>query len=388
MKLAARMDRLGTESAFEVLTRARELEAGGRKIVHLEVGEPDFDTPEHISEAASRALRDGHTNYTPPPGIPELREAVAGFFSRTRGLDYPPSRIVAVPGAKPVLFFTIMALCDEGDEVIYPNPGFPMYESIAAFAGATPVPLPLREDRGFAVDPDELASLITDRTRLIILNSPHNPCGSALDRAGLERIAEAVAGRDIHVLSDEVYWAIRYDGPHSSIAQVDGMADRIILLDGCSKSFAMTGWRLGFAALPEQLVEPVTRLIINSVSCTASFVQHAAVAALTGPFEPVEEMVAEFRHRRDVIVEGLEQMEGMTCEAPQGAFYVFPNVKALGRSSVVAEYLLETAGVACVSGTAFGSEGEGYVRFSYANSVENIRDALESIDAAISDFPA
>jgi aspartate/methionine/tyrosine aminotransferase len=388
VELADRMDRLGTESAFEVLARARALEAGGRKVVHLEVGEPDFDTPAHIAEAAARAIRDGHTHYTPPPGIPELREAAAAFFARTRGLDYPPDRIVAVPGAKPILFLSILALCEEGDEVVYPDPGFPMYESIAAFSGARPVPVPLREERRFAVDAEELASVVTDRTRLVILNSPHNPCGSAMDRQDLERIAEAVADRDLYVLSDEVYWAIRYDGEHASIAQVDGMADRTILLDGCSKSFAMTGWRLGFAALPEPLVEPVTRLIINSVSCTAEFVQHAAVAALTGPFEPVEEMVAEFRRRRDVIVEGLEQMEGMTCVAPDGAFYVFPNVKTLGRSSVVADYLLETAGVACVSGTAFGRNGEGYVRLSYANSVEAIRDALESIDAAISDFPA
>lgn len=388
MELAGRMDRLGTESAFEVLARAQALEAGGRKVVHLEVGEPDFDTPAHIAEAAARAIRDGHTHYTPPPGIPELREAAAAFFARTRGLDYPPDRIVAVPGAKPILFLSILALCEEGDEVVYPDPGFPMYESIAAFSGARPVPVPLREERRFAVDAEELASVVTDRTRLVILNSPHNPCGSAMDRQDLDRIAEAVADRDLYVLSDEVYWAIRYEGEHASIAQVDGMADRTILLDGCSKSFAMTGWRLGFAALPEPLVEPVTRLIINSVSCTAAFVQHAAVAALTGPFEPVEEMVAEFRKRRDVIVEGLEHMEGMSCVAPNGAFYVFPNVKALGRSSVVADYLLETAGVACVSGAAFGRNGEGYIRLSYANSVEAIRDALESIDAAISDFPA
>ncbi|MGH2663275.1 MAG: pyridoxal phosphate-dependent aminotransferase [Actinomycetota bacterium] len=388
MELAGRMDRLGTESAFEVLAKARALEAGGRKVVHLEVGEPDFDTPAHIAEAGVRAIREGQTHYAPPPGIPELREAAASFFAKTRGLDYPSVRIVTVPGAKPILFFSILALCDEGDEVVYPDPGFPMYESIAAFAGAKPVPLPLREERRFAVDPDELASVVTDRTRLVILNSPHNPCGSAMRREALERIAEVVADRDLYVLSDEVYWAIRYEGEHASIAQVDGMADRTILLDGCSKSFAMTGWRLGFAALPEPLVEPVTRLIINSVSCTAAFVQHAGVAALTGPFEPVEQMVDEFRHRRDVIVEGLEEMEGMSCVAPEGAFYVFPNVKALGRSSVVADYLLETAGVACVSGEAFGQNGEGYIRLSYANSVEAIRDALESIDAAISDFPA
>src|ERR687891_2742112 len=316
MELASRMARLGTESAFEVLAIARALEAEGRKIIHLELGEPDFDTPAHITEAATRALRDGLTHYGPASGIPELREAASAFFERTRGLDYPPDRIVVVPGAKPILFFTILALCDEGDEVVYPDPGFPMYESIAAFAGAKPVPLPLREERRFAVDSDELASVVTDRTRLVILNSPHNPCGSALARADLEGVAALVADRDAYVLSDEVYWAIHYEGAHSSIAQLDGMKDRTILLDGCSKSFAMTGWRLGFAALPPSLVEPVTRLVINAVSCTANFVQRGAIAALTGPFEPVERMVREFRSRRDVIVNGLNRVQGVSCLAP------------------------------------------------------------------------
>jgi aspartate aminotransferase len=296
---------------------------------------------------------------------------------------------VVVPGAKPILFFTILAMCQEGDEVVYPDPGFPMYESIAAFAGATPVPVPLREERRFAVDPDELASLITDRTRLVILSSPHNPCGSTIAREDLERVAAVVADRDLYVLSDEVYWAIRYEGEHSSIAQVDGMADRTILLDGCSKSFAMTGWRLGFAALPEALVEPVTRLAINSVSCTASMVQKAAVAALTGPFEPVREMVEEFRRRRDVIVEGLNRIEGLSCVEPSGAFYVFPNAGEIsGSTRDLAMYLLEEASVACLWGTAFGAGGEGYLRFSYANSVENIRDALEAVEAALPDFRA
>jgi aspartate/methionine/tyrosine aminotransferase len=389
MELADRMARLGTESAFEVLARARAMEAEGRKVVHLEIGEPDFDTPGHIGEAAAAAIREGFTHYTPAPGIPELREAVSSFFHRTRGLEYPPDRIVVVPGAKPILFFTILALCQEGDEVIYPDPGFPMYESIAAFAGATPVPVPLREERGFAVDPEELASLLTERTRLVILNSPHNPCGSTVGREDLERVATVVADRDLYVLSDEVYWAIRYAGEHSSVAQMDGMADRTILLDGCSKSFAMTGWRLGFAALPEPLVEPVTRLAINSVSCTAAMVQKAAVAALTGPFEPVQEMVEEFRRRRDVIVEGLNRIDGLSCVEPSGAFYVFPNATAISPSTRdLAVYLLEQAGVACLWGTAFGPAGQGYLRFSYANSVENIRDALESIEAALPGFRA
>jgi aspartate aminotransferase len=384
MKLAERMGRLGTESAFEVLAQARGLEAEGRKIIHLEIGEPDFDTPPHVVEAAERALRDGLTHYCPAPGIPELREAVSAFFERTRGVDYPADRIVVTPGAKPILFFTILALCEEGDEVVFPDPGFPMYESIAAFAGARPVPVPLREENSFRVDPDELGSVITDRTRLVILNSPHNPCGSALRRSDLEAIAGALEGRDAFILSDEMYWAIRYEGAHESIAEIEGMRDRTILLDGCSKTFAMTGWRLGFAALPEPLVEPVTRLVINSVSCTAAFTQHAAVAALTGPWEPVEEMVREFRTRRDVIVEGLNAIEGLSCLEPAGAFYVFPNASALGGSTKdLVGYLLQEAGVAGLWGTAFGPNGEGFLRFSYANSVENIRAALEATEAAL-----
>jgi aspartate aminotransferase len=384
MDLAERMGRLGTESAFEVLARARALEAEGRKIVHLEIGEPDFDTPAHVIEAAERALRDGATHYCPAPGIPELREAAAAFFARTRGVEIPADRIVTTPGAKPVMFYSILALCGPGDEVVYPDPGFPMYESIAAFAGATPVPVPLREANGFRVDPDELASLVTDRTRLVILNTPHNPCGSALRRQDVERVAAVLADRDLYVFSDEMYWAIRYGGEHVSIASIDGMADRTILLDGCSKTFAMTGWRLGFAALPEPLVEPVTRLIINSVSCTAPFTQHAAVAALTGPWEPVEQMVREFRTRRDVIVEGLNRIDGLSCLEPAGAFYVFPNASAVGGSMKdLVAYLLEEAGVAGLWGSAFGPGGEGYLRFSYANSVENIRAALEAIEAAL-----
>jgi aspartate/methionine/tyrosine aminotransferase len=384
MELADRMARLGTESAFEVLARARGLEAEGRKIVHLEIGEPDFDTPAHITEAAAKALRDGFTHYAPAPGIPELREAVSSFFERTRGVDYPPDRIVVTPGAKPILFFTILALCQEGDEIVYPDPGFPMYESIAAFAGATPVPVPLREGNEFRVDPEELGSLLTDRTRLVVLNSPHNPCGSALSRDDVERLAGVLGDRDLYVLSDEVYWAIRYGGEHESIAEVDGMADRTILLDGCSKTFAMTGWRLGFAALPPALVEPVTRLVINAVSCTATFLQLAAVAALTGPMESVDEMVAEFGRRRDVIVAGLNEIDGVGCAEPGGAFYVFPNVTALERPATeVASFLLDRAGVACLGGTAFGSNGEGYLRLSYASSVEKLRDALEAIEAAL-----
>ncbi len=381
------MGRLGTESAFEVLARAHALEAAGRKVIHLEIGEPDFATPEHICEAAERAIRDGFTGYGPAEGMAELREAAAGFFERTRGLDYQPSQIVVTPGAKPIMFYTILALCQQGDEVVYPDPGFPMYESITAFAGARPVPVPLHEDRAFRMDPDEVAAAVTDRTRLIVLNSPHNPCGSSLERRDVERLAEIALERDLFVLSDEVYWAIRYEGDHASIAGVDGMRDRTILLDGCSKSFAMTGWRLGFAGLPPPLVEPVTRLIINSVSCTASFVQKAAVAALTGPFGPVRAMVEQFHQRRDIMVEGLHRIEGLSCTRPTGAFYVFPNVAELGGTAeAVSRFLLDEAGVACLAGTAFGRHGEGFLRLSYANSIENLRDALEAIEAALPSF--
>jgi aspartate aminotransferase len=383
-KLAARMGRLGTESAFEVLARARALEAQGRKIIHLEIGEPDFDTPAHIKEAANAALDAGFTHYVAAPGLPELREAVGEFFGRTGRPSFPADRIVITPGAKPIMFFTILALCQEGDAVLYPNPGFPMYESIAAFAGATPVAMALREENQFRIDPDEVASLVTDRTRLMILNSPHNPCGSTLTAEDLEALARLAVERDLYVLSDEMYWATRYSGDHSSIAALDGLADRTILLDGCSKTFAMTGWRLGFAAVPEPLVEPITRLIINSVSCTAAFTQRAALAALTGPWEPMEAMVKEFRNRRDVIVDGLNRIEGISCLEPGGAFYVFPNVRQLDvPSEQVAAFFMDEAGVSCLSGTAFGSHGQGYLRFSYANSVEAIREALESIETAL-----
>ncbi|HXF36899.1 MAG TPA: pyridoxal phosphate-dependent aminotransferase [Actinomycetota bacterium] len=388
MELAPRMARLGTESAFEVLARARALETTGREVIHLQIGEPDFDTPEHIRQAAKEALDRGETHYVPAPGIPALREAVAAFLERTGRLRTTPDRVIVTPGAKPVMFFTILALCEEGDEVIHPDPGFPMYESITAFAGARPVPLPLREDRGFRFDPDELRSLVTDRTKLLILSFPHNPCGSALTPEDAEAVAEVAMRHDLVVLSDEVYWAIGYDRPHVSILQVDGMADRTVLLDGWSKTFAMTGWRLGFGVFPPALVEPVTRLVINAVSCTAAFSQHAAIAALTGPWEPVERMVAEFRRRRDVIVDGLNRIPGISCRRPDGAFYVFPSVRGLGvPSKRVEEHLLEEAGVACLSGTAFGGQGEGYLRLSYANSVENIERALKAIEAALPELP-
>ncbi len=388
MDLAERMTRLGTESAFEVLAHARALEADGHEIIHLEIGEPDFPTAEHIVEAAVDALRAGHTHYVPAPGIPPLRAAVVEFLERTGRIPagrLTPDRVIVTPGAKPVMFFTIMALCGEGDEVLYPDPGFPMYESIAAFAGAVPVPVPLRERNGFRVDTGELESLITSRSKLLIINSPHNPCGSALTREDCEAIAALALRHDLTVLSDEVYWAIRYGGEkHASVLDVDGMADRTVLLDGWSKTFAMTGWRLGFGVFPPALVEPVTRLVVNSVSCTPAFSQHAAIAALQGPWGPVEQMVAEFRRRRDVIVNGLNELPGVTCQQPPGAFYAFPNITGTGLTATqMQRWLLTDVGVAALAGTAFGQAGQGFLRFSYANSVENIGAALNAIRAGL-----
>ncbi len=385
MDLASRMKGLGTESAFAVLAQAQSLEASGRKVVHLEIGEPDFPTPPHIVEAAVDALRAGQTHYVAAPGTVALRESVAAFVERTGRLRAAPDQVVVTPGAKPIMFYTILALCETGDEVLYPDPGFPMYESIATFSGATPVAVPVREENGFRIDPEELERLVTPRTKLLILNSPHNPCGGALTSEDCQAIAEVAQRHDLTVLSDEVYWAIRYGGEHASVLDVDGMAERTILLDGWSKTFAMTGWRLGFGVFPPTLVEPVTRLIINSVSCTSAFSQSAARAALEGPWEPVDEMVAAFRERRDVIVDGLNQIPGITCARPEGAFYVFPNVKELGvPSGVLQSRLLDEAGVACLAGTAFGAFGEGYLRLSYANSVDNIRLALVAIEELVS----
>ena len=379
------MERLGTESAFEVLAKAKALEASGREVVHLEIGEPDFDTPEHVIAAAQQALDKGFTHYVPAPGIPELRTAVTEFLERTSRMTTTPDRVLITPGAKPIMFFTIMALCEEGDEVLYPDPGFPMYASIAAFAGAKPVPVPLREENGFVIDPDELRSLVTDRTKLLILNSPHNPCGSASTPEQLRAIAEIAIEHDLVVLSDEVYWALRYDGDHHSVLDLDGMAERTILLDGWSKTFAMTGWRLGFGVFPQPLVEPVTRLLINSVSCTSAFSQYAAIAALEGPWDDVDRMLAAFRERREVIVSGLNAVPGVSCVEPGGAFYAFPNISELGLSAAtLADRLLDEAGVACLPGTSFGGYGENHLRFSYANSVDNIRRALDAFTALVS----
>ncbi len=388
MRLAQRMSRLGTETAFEVLARAKALEAQGREIIHLEIGEPDFDTPAHIKAAAVRALEEGYTHYTPAAGIPALREAIAEYVRRTRGIPVGPEHVVVVPGGKPIIFFAILALVEEGDEVIYPNPGFPIYESMIRFVGGRPVPLRLRMENEFRVDVEELARLITPRTRMLILNSPANPTGGVLTREDLTAIAELCLRHDLMVLSDEIYSRILYEGEHVSIASLPGMFERTIILDGFSKTYAMTGWRLGYGVMPEPLAEAVTRLMINSNSCTAAFTQMAGITALTGPQDEVERMVAAFRERREVIVEGLNRLPGFRCLKPKGAFYAFPNIEGTGMSSrELANYLLEEAGVAVLSGTAFGEYGEGFLRLSFANSIENIQKALERIEKALRRLP-
>lgn len=388
MRLAKCMSRLGTETAFEVLARARALEAQGREVVHLEIGEPDFDTPQHIIDTACKALNSGYTHYTPSAGIPELRQAIAEEMSRTRDIPVEPENVVVTPGGKPILFYVILALAEPGDEVIYPNPGFPIYESMINFTGARPVPIPLREEYNFAFDMDEFRKLVTDKTRLIILNSPHNPTGSILDKATLHEIAKIAMERDIPVLSDEIYDRILYDGEFHSIASIPGMPERTIILNGFSKTYAMTGWRLGYGVMPKDLAVHITRLMTNSNSCTNAATQIAGIAALKGPQDDVDRMVAAFRERRDVIVNGLNQIPGVSCVLPKGAFYAFPNIKGTGMGSKpLADYLLNEAGVACLSGTSFGAYGEGYLRLSYANSVENIKKALARMADAIAKLP-
>ncbi|HVX29098.1 MAG TPA: pyridoxal phosphate-dependent aminotransferase [Nitrolancea sp.] len=378
--LADRMGRLGTESAFDVLVKAKALEAQGRSVVHLEIGEPDFDTPAHIIEAGVEALRSGQTHYTPAAGIPELRQAIADYIAQTRGVPCEAERVVVTPGGKPIMFFTILALVQAGDEVIYPDPGFPIYESVINFSGATPVPLTLREERDFSFDVDELKSLVSDRTRLVIINSPHNPTGGIIGDEALEELARLAVEHDFLVLSDEIYTRMVYDGTPRSIISLPGMLDRTIILDGFSKTYAMTGWRLGYGVMPVALAEQVTRLVINCNSCTPGFSQLAAVAALTGPQDAVDTMVAEFKRRRDAVVNGLNEIPGITCRTPAGAFYVFPNITGLGRGSdEIADLLLREGGVALLAGTAFGKAGEGYLRLSYANSLANIEEALDRI---------
>jgi aspartate/methionine/tyrosine aminotransferase len=376
------MARLGTETAFEVLVRARALEAKGRDIVHLEIGEPDFDTPANIIDAGCDALHKGFTHYGPSAGLPQLRETIAQYVSETRRVEVSPDEVVVVPGGKPIIFFSILALADEGDEVIFPNPGFPIYESMIDYVGAKAVPIRLREEMDFRLDVDELAGLINDRTKLIIINSPQNPTGGVLTKSDIERIAAAIGDRDVMVLSDEIYSRLIFEGEHHSIMSIDGMKERTILLDGFSKTYAMTGWRMGYGVMRTDLATHVARLMTNSSSCTASFTQVAGIEALRGPQDSVDKMCAEFKKRRDVMVAGLNKIKGFSCRSPRGAFYVFPNITKTGwPSKKLADALLEDAGTAGLSGTAFGDFGEGYLRFSVANSIENIEKALERLDA-------
>jgi len=381
LQLARRMSRLGTETAFEVLNKARALERQGRSIIHLEIGEPDFDTPANVIEAGVDALHKGWTHYGPSAGLPELRQTIADYVSRTRGVKVTPEEVVVVPGGKPIIFFTILALIDEGDEVIYPNPGFPIYESMIHYVGGRAVPIHLREEGDFSLDVDELAALITDRTKLIILNSPQNPTGGVMQRSDVEQVAKLIGDRNILVLSDEIYSRLLFEGEHFSIMSVPGMQERTILLDGFSKTYAMTGWRMGYGVMRPDLAAQITRLATNSTSCTASFTQIAGIEALRGDQSSVEQMCAEFKRRRDVFVAGLNKIKGFSCRMPKGAFYVFPNITKTGwKSKPLADALLEQAGVAALSGTAFGDFGEGYLRFSVANSLENLQQALDRLD--------
>ena len=380
--LASAMSRIGTETAFEVLVRSRALEAQGRSIVHLEIGEPDFQTPQHIIDAAKQALDEGYTHYGPAQGLPELREAIAENVSATRGIPVDPNRVCVVPGGKPIIFFPMLALLEAGDEVIYPNPSFPIYESMIKFCGATPVPMPLLEDRGFSFDLNLFRDKLSARTKMVVLNSPANPTGGVMPAEDIRAIAGMLRDRDVIVLSDEIYSRMSYGKKPVSIATFPGMQEKTIILDGFSKTYAMTGWRIGYGVMPEFLVNPVNTLMVNSNSCTASFTQRAGIAALRGPQAPSEAMFAEFRRRRDAFVVALNEIPGFRCAMPEGAFYAFPNIEGTGwKSKPLADALLEQAGVACLSGTAFGAYGEGYIRFSYANSMQNLMEAVRRVEA-------
>lgn len=385
MRLAKRMSRLGTETAFDVLVKARALEAQGRDVVHLEIGEPNFDTPKNICDAGVKAIRDGYTHYGSAAGLPELREAIAKYISESRGMEVSADEVAVTPGAKPIMFFGILACVDEGDEVIYPNPGFPIYESVIDFVGAKPVPVPLREAVDFRFDLEALKQSVSEKTRMIIINSPQNPTGGFLLKSDLEAIAELAIENDIIIMSDEVYSQIIYDeAKHESIAALPEMKERTILIEGHSKTYAMTGWRLGYGVMPADLAEQVAKLMVNSNSCTSAPVQMAGLEALTGPQDEVKKMVSELKRRRDAIVSGLNAIDGITCKNPLGAFYVFPNVTAMPMSSdEFAEYLLQEYAVATLSGTAFGKYGDGYLRLSYAGSLESINKGLERIAEAV-----
>jgi len=376
---------LGTETAFEVLAKAKALEKQGKDIVHLEIGEPDFDTPRNIKEAAIKALNAGYTHYVPSAGIPELRQAIADYISKTRSLEVSPEEVVVTPGGKPIMFYTVLALVNPCEEVLYPNPGFPIYESLINFVGAKPVPIPLEEKNDFSLDREYIKKMITKKTKLIIINSPENPTGGVLSREDLKVIADSISGRDdVFVLSDEIYSRIIYEGKHESITAFPGMKDKTILLDGFSKTYAMTGWRLGYGVMHKDLALKVAQLMTNSNSCTSAFTQMAGVEALTGPQKEPERMVAEFKKRREVIVDGLNKIKGITCKKPHGAFYVFPNIEGTGMDCrKLGEHLLNNAGVAVLPGTSFGKYGEGHLRLSFANSVQNIKKALERIAKAV-----
>lgn len=380
MQLAGRAYRLGTETAFEVLARARKLEAEGKTIIHLQIGEPDFTTPKNICDAAIRSIQHGDTHYTPSSGIMDLRKAIAEYISETRGVEFTADNVVVTPGAKPIMFFVILAMIDKGDEVIYPNPGFPIYESMINFVGGTAVPLQLKEEDNFHVDIRQFEKLVTNRTKLVIINSPGNPTGKTIPKKDIEAMGDILKDRDAYILSDEIYSRIVYEGEPYSISKVKGLKDRTIILDGFSKTYAMTGWRAGYGVMNKELVPIITKLMVNSNSCTNTVVQHACIEALKGPQDEVEKMKAEFKRRRDVIVKGLNSIKGFSCLSPDGAFYVFPNIKKTGyKSNELADKLLYEAGVATLAGTSFGKFGEGYLRFSYANSVENINLAIAKI---------
>ena len=383
MLLAESMKRLGTESAFEVLVRARALEAQGRSIIHLEIGEPDFPTPAHVIEAAKQALDQGWTHYGPAQGLPELRQAIAADVSRSRGIQVSPDNVCVVPGGKPIMFFSMMALLNPGDEVLYPNPGFPIYESMIRYLGATPVPLPLLESKGFSFDLNVLRDRLSPKTKMLVLNSPQNPTGGLIPAADIEAVADMVRERDLTILSDEIYCRIVYDGVPVSITQFPGMLEKTIILDGFSKTYAMTGWRIGYGVMPTTIAQAVSKLMVNSNSCTASFTQRAAIAAVNGPQDDVTAMVAELRRRRDAICKGLNEVPGFRCLVPGGAFYAFANVTGTGMSSKdLADFLLAEAGVACLNGGAFGEYGDGFIRFSYANSLPNLMEAVDRIKKA------
>lgn len=380
MEFAERMSRLGTETAFEVLAKAKQLEAEGKNIIHLEIGEPDFDTPKNICDAAIRSLNAGDTHYTPSNGIIELRKAIAKYISKTRKQEFHPDEVVVCPGAKPIMFFSILALVNEGDQVIYPNPGFPIYESMIDFVGGKAVPIQLKEEREFSIDTEDLKKLVTDKTRMIIINTPQNPTGGILPKEDIEKIADFIKDKDIIVLSDEIYSRFIFKGEHFSITQINGFKDRTIILDGFSKYYAMTGWRAGYGVMNKELAAKISRLMVNSNSCTNAFVQKACIEALEGPQDAVGMMRDEFLARRDVIVDGLNSLRGFSCVVPNGAFYAFPNITKTGYNSrELNDHLLYKANVAALSGTAFGDYGEGYLRFSYANSQENIKEAIKRI---------